>query len=51
MENLSSVGQQKQFAGIGEVRIGDFVWHKIKFDVVLDTENKLATKVVYKVEK
>lgn len=51
MENLSNVKREKQFAGIGEVRIGDLVWHKIKFDVVLDTENKSATKVVYKVEK
>lgn len=50
-EDVSSLTDQKEFAGVGEVRIGDFVWNKIKFDVVLNPENKAASKIVYKVEK
>lgn len=45
----NSVGE-KQFSGVGEVRIGDFVWNKIKFSVVLD-ENGRAKKIAYDVDK
>lgn len=51
MENVAIAGEAKEFAGIGEVRIGNLVWNKIKFDVVLDTKNKSARKVVYKIER
>ena len=44
-------GEETKYEGIGEVRIGDFEWRKIKFDVVLDSQNKTATKVVYTVQK
>ena len=50
MENVSNVTNQKEFTGIGEVRIGTLVWNKIKFDVVVDKATNKATKVVYKVE-
>lgn len=51
MENVSNVNNQKEFTGIGEVRIGDLVWNKVKFDIVLDVKNKSAAKVIYKLEK
>jgi hypothetical protein len=50
MEDVSNVTNQKQFTGIGEVRIGTLVWNKIKFDVVFDGATNKATKVVYKIE-
>lgn len=50
-ENLSASADEKQIAGVGEVRIGDLVWNKIKFVVVLDEEKRTAKQVVYKVEK
>lgn len=50
MENVSNVTNQKEFTGIGEVRIGTLVWNKIKFDVVVDKTTNKATKVIYKVE-
>lgn len=51
MEDISKLTNQKQFTGIGEVRIGTLVWNKIKFDVVFDNETSKATKIVYKVEQ
>lgn len=51
MENVSNVTNQKEFAGIGEVRIGTLVWNKIKFDVVFGDANNTATKVTYKIEE
>lgn len=42
---------QTKYQGIGEVRIGDFEWSKIKFDVVIDTQNNTATKILYEVQK
>lgn len=49
-ENVGIAGEKK-FLGIGEVRIGDMVWNKIKFDVALDSKSKKASKIVYKMEK
>jgi hypothetical protein len=51
MENVSNVTNQKEFTGIGEVRIGTLVWNKIKFDVVFDNATNKAVKVLYKVDK
>lgn len=51
VENVGKVEKSEKFLGVGEVRIGDLVWNKIKFDVALDTETKKASKVVYKIEK
>ncbi len=51
VENVGNAGNGEKFLGIGEVRIGDLVWNKIKFDVVLNAETKKANKVVYKLEK
>jgi len=42
---------ETKYQGIGEVRIGDLEWRKIKFDVVLDSQNSTATKVLYSVQK
>jgi len=42
---------ETKYEGLGEVRIGDFEWRKIKFDVVLDSQNKAATKILYTVQK
>lgn len=47
--NQISLGE-KQFTGVGEVRIGSMVWNKIKFDVVVDQRGQ-ARKVVYDVKK
>jgi hypothetical protein len=43
--------RETKYEGIGEVRIGDFEWRKIKFNVVLDSQNKTATKILYDVQK
>ena len=51
VKNVGKVNNSEKFLGIGEVRIGDLVWNKIKFDVALDTETKKANKVVYQLEK
>ncbi|MCD9188524.1 MAG: hypothetical protein LUM44_19050 [Pyrinomonadaceae bacterium] len=40
---------QKSVKGLGEVRVGDLVWKKITFDVVMDADNR-ASKVDYKIE-
>lgn len=42
---------QTKYEGIGEVRIGAFEWRKIKFSVVLDSQNQTATRVLYDVQK
>lgn len=40
---------QKNVKGLGEVRVGDLVWKKITFDVVMNADNK-SSKVAYKIE-
>lgn len=50
-ENVGNTLNGKKFLGVGEVRIGDMVWNKIKFDVELDEQTQKANKVIYKVEK
>ena len=42
---------QTKYEGTGEVRIGDFEWRRISFNVVLDSQNQTATKIVYEVQK
>ena len=42
---------EMKYEGIGEVRIGDFEWRKIKFNVVLESQNNTATKILYDVQK
>lgn len=42
---------ETKYEGIGEVRIGDFEWRKIKFNVVLDSQNNTATSILYDVQK
>ncbi len=39
------------YEGTGEVRIGDFEWRKIKFNVRLDSQSQSATKVSYELQK
>ena len=51
VEPVENLSKEKQFSGVGEVRIGDLVWNKIKFLVVMNEEKKYATKVIYTVEK
>ena len=48
-EDVSKLSDKRKYTGIGEIRIGSFVWNKIKFDVTL--ENQAASKVVYEVGK
>jgi hypothetical protein len=42
---------ETQYEGIGEVRIGDLEWSKIKFNIVLDSQGRRATKILYEVRK
>ncbi len=51
VEKMKGANDANKFLGVGEVRIGDMVWNKIKFDVVLDAETGKANRVVYRVEK
>ncbi|HQU85828.1 MAG TPA: hypothetical protein PKY59_22010 [Pyrinomonadaceae bacterium] len=41
---------QKSVKGFGEVRVGNLVWNKITFDVVMKNDDT-ASKVDYKIEK
>lgn len=43
-------GEGKEFVGIGEVKIGEVEWRKIKFDVKLAADNQ-AAQVKYDVQK
>ena len=49
-ETNQASGDQKEFKGIGEVRVGEFEWKRIDFDVVLNNENQ-ASKVAYQLKK
>lgn len=51
VESIGNTGEGNKFLGIGEVRIGDMVWNKIKFDVVIDAQTQKANKIIYKVEQ
>ncbi len=51
VENIENITGERKFLGFGEVRIGDFVWSKIKFDVVLDAQTQKANKIVYQINK
>jgi hypothetical protein len=51
VENIANSDGEKKFLGVGEVRVGDLVWNRIKFDVVLDEKTQKANKIVYKIEK
>ncbi len=50
-ENVSGLTKQNEFTGVGEVRIGDFTWSTIKFDIVLAPENTGASRIIYKIDK
>lgn len=51
VENVEGVKDEKKFLGSGEVRIGGFVWNKIKFDVALDAQTQKANNIIYQIEK
>lgn len=42
---------ETKYEGIGEVRVGDLEWRKIKFNVVLDSQTNTATRVLYEVQE
>ena len=46
----NTAGNQKEFKGLAEVRVGEVEWKRIDFDVVLNDENK-ASKVEYSLRK
>lgn len=50
-ETKKLTSNETGYEGVGEVRIGDFEWRKIKFNVVLDSQNQTATKISYDVQK
>ncbi|MGI9054260.1 MAG: hypothetical protein ACR2F2_00515 [Pyrinomonadaceae bacterium] len=49
-ETEKTTDDQKEFKGIGEVRVGEFEWKRIDFDVVLNNDNQ-AAKVAYQLKK
>ncbi len=51
VEKIEGANDADKFSGVGEVRIGDMVWNKIKFDVVLDAQTRKANRIVYRVEQ
>jgi uncharacterized protein (UPF0216 family) len=51
VETIGNMNNEKKFLGAGEVRIGDMVWNKIKFNVVLNAQTQKASKIIYKLEK
>jgi hypothetical protein len=50
-EEAQLTSSETKYEGIGEVRIGDFEWRKIKFNVVLDSQTRTATRILYDVQK
>ncbi len=49
-ETENVLGNQKEYKGLAEVRVGDVEWKRIDFDVILNDENK-AQKVEYKLKR
>jgi hypothetical protein len=49
-ETENVLGNQKEYKGLAEVRVGDVEWQRIDFDVVLNGD-KNAEKVEYKLRK
>lgn len=49
-ETAQLTANETKYQGIGEVRIGDFEWRRINFNVVLDSQNATATKILYEVQ-
>ena len=49
-ETENILGNQKEYKGLAEVRVGDVEWQRIDFDVILTTD-KNAEKVEYKLRK
>ncbi len=50
-ETARLTSNETKYEGIGEVRIGDLEWRKIKFNVVLDSQNQAANRILYDVQK
>lgn len=50
-ETNKLTANETKYEGSGEVRIGDVEWRKIKFNVVLDSQNPTAAKVLYELQK
>jgi len=50
-ETSRLTSNQTKYQGSGEVRIGDFEWRRINFNVVLDSQNQTVTKVLYELQK
>ncbi len=48
-ETTNVANSQKGLRGIGEIKIGEVEWNKIKFDVVLNADKK-ATKIIYDIK-
>jgi len=48
-EATDATNSQKELKGIGEIKIGEVEWNKIKFDVVLNADKK-ATKIIYDIK-
>lgn len=47
-EKTASSDIQNEFSGQGEVRIGDFEWKRVDFNLSLNSQNKAAKMVKYK---
>lgn len=50
-ETAQITANKAKYEGLGEVRIGDVEWRKIKFNVVLDSQTRTATMVSYDIQK
>ena len=50
-DSTKTVLNQTNYEGTGEVRIGDFEWRKIKFNVVLDAQTQTPTRILYELQK
>ncbi len=49
-DTANTNGNQKEFKGLAEIRVGEVEWKRIDFDVVVNDENK-ASKVEYSLRK
>lgn len=50
-DSARNSANQMQYQGVGEVRIGDFEWRRIEFNVTVNAQNQAAEKVLYNLQK
>lgn len=50
-DSARNSANQMHYQGVGEVRIGDFEWRRIEFNVIVNAQDQTAEKVLYNLQK